>query len=191
VQEHANIAKLTVCELHRVLRHVTQGAVLHTVKEGLIEGIALDATSKPESCNTCTKAKATCVPFPEEMQNRAHVYGHLIHTDLWGPTQTESVAGHIHYMSFTDNFSHETKLNFLALKSKALSAFKRYEANLICQHPGAKIHKLCSDQGGEYLSTEFDTYLASQGIKRQLTVHHSPQQNGIAEHLNRTLVEHA
>jgi hypothetical protein len=51
-QEHANVAKLTVCELHRVLRHVTQGAVLHAVNKGLIEGVALNATSKPEFCDT-------------------------------------------------------------------------------------------------------------------------------------------
>jgi hypothetical protein len=38
---------------------------------------------------------------------------------------------------------------------------------------------------------EFDRYLKDQGIKRQLTVHHSPQQNGVAERLNCTLVEHA
>jgi hypothetical protein len=57
--------------------------------------------------------------------------------------------------------------------------------------PYTKIKKLCSDRGGEYLSTEFDRYLKDQGIKRQLTVHHSPQQNGVAERLNRTLVEHA
>jgi hypothetical protein len=157
----------------------------------LIKGVALYATSKPVFCDTCTKAKATCIPFPKETQNQACIYGDLIHTDLWGPTQTESVAGHLYYMSFTDNFSHETKLDFLALKSKALSAFKRYEANLICQHPGAKIHKLRSDRVGEYSSAEFDAYLASQGIKRQLTVYHSPQQNGIAERLNCTLIEHA
>jgi hypothetical protein len=175
VREHANIAKLTVCELHCVLRHVAQGAVLHAVKEGLIEGVALDAASKSEFCDTCTKEKATRIPFPKEMQNRARVYGDLIHTDLWGPAQTESIAGHIYYMSFTDDFSRKTKLDFLAPKSEALSAFKRYEANLICQHPGAKIRKLHLDCGGEYLSAEFNTYLASQGIKRQLIVHHSTQ----------------
>jgi hypothetical protein len=190
VQKHTNIAKLTYCELHRVLRHVTQDAVLHTVKEGLIEGVALDAASKPEFCDTYMKAKATHVPFPKEMQNRVRVYGNLIHTDLWGLTQTDSIAGHIYYMSFTDDFSRETKLDFLALKSEALSAFKRYETNIICQHPGAKIRKPRLDHGGEYLSAEFNTYLASQGIKRQFTVHHSLQQNGIAKHLNRTLVEH-
>jgi hypothetical protein len=69
VQEYANITKLTVCEPHCVLGHVTQGTVLCVVKEGLIEGVALDATSKPEFCDTCMKAKATCILFPEEMQN--------------------------------------------------------------------------------------------------------------------------
>jgi transposase InsO family protein len=105
--------------------------------------------------------------------------------------QVESVAGHLYYMSFTDDFSHESQVDFLVLKSKALSAFKRYEVKLMRQHPGTKIPKLHSDRGGEYLSAEFDTYLQSQGIKCQLTVHNSPQQNGVAECLNRTLVEHA
>jgi hypothetical protein len=41
------------------------------------------------------------------------------------------------------------------------------------------------------LSAKFNTYLSQQGIERQLTVHDSPQQNGVAERLNRTLVEHA
>jgi hypothetical protein len=44
---------------------------------------------------------------------------------------------------------------------------------------------------GEYLSTEFNRYLKDQGIKRQLTVHHSPQQDSVAECLNCMLVEHA
>jgi transposase InsO family protein len=77
------------------------------------------------------------------------------------------------------------------LKSKALSALKDYETELKCQTPGAKIKKLCSDRGGEYLSMEFDRYLKDQGIKHQLTVHDSPQQNGVTECLNRMLVEHA
>jgi transposase InsO family protein len=59
------------------------------------------------------------------------------------------------------------------------------------QTPGAKIKKLCSDKGREYLSMEFDRYLEDQGIKCQLTIHHSPQQNSVAECLNCTLVEHA
>jgi transposase InsO family protein len=83
------------------------------------------------------------------------------------------------------------KVRFLKLKSETLSALKDYKMELRRQTPGAKIKKLHSDRGREYLSMEFDRYLKDQGIKRQLTVHHSPHQNGVAECLNRTLVEHA
>jgi len=94
-------------------------------------------------------------------------------------------------MSFTDDFSRETTIKFLKLKSEALTAFKQYEAAITRQHPGTQLRTLRSDRGGEYLSAEFDQYLLDRGITRQLTVHDSPQQNGIAERLNRTLVEHA
>jgi hypothetical protein len=78
-QERTNIAKLTVlCELHRVLGHVLQGAVLHAVKEGLVEGVVLDAASVPEFCDTCTMAKAARQPFPEETKNCTRTYGELI-----------------------------------------------------------------------------------------------------------------
>jgi hypothetical protein len=83
------------------------------------------------------------------------------------------------------------KVCFLKLKSEALSALKDYEMELRRQTPGAKIEKLRSDRGGEYLSMEFDRYLKDQGIKCQLTVHHSPQQNSVTEHLNCMLVKHA
>jgi hypothetical protein len=190
-EESTHVAKLTINGLHQALGHVAQGAVQYAVKQGLIEGVELNSASTPEFCDACMKAKATCQPFPEEMTNCARTHGELVHTDLWGPTQTESVAGHLYYISFTNDFSREMKVCFLKLKSEALSALKDYETEMRQQTPGAKIKKLRSDRGGEYLSTEFDRYLKDQGIKRQLTVHHLPQQNGVAERLNCTLVEHA
>ena len=56
---------------------------------------------------------------------------------------------------------------------------------------GEPIMKLRTDNGGEYMSKEFQTYLTSKGIEHQLTVPHSPQQNGVAERLNSTLMESA
>ena len=52
---------------------------------------------------------------------------------------------------------------------------------------GRKIKALRSDGGGEYISAEFKTYLDDNGISQQLTVAHTPQQNGVAERMNRTL----
>jgi transposase InsO family protein len=61
---------------------------------------------------------------------------------------------------------------------------------LLCQRE-IKIKMLFSDRGGEYTGKEFEGYLANPGTKHQLTVHDTPQQNGVAERLNCTLVEKA
>src|SRR5882757_5814427 len=183
--------KVSVYKLHKILGHVAQEAVLHAYKKGLIEGIDLDIDSKPQFCDACAQAKATRQPYPAESKMHAHTYGEVIHTDLWGPAQTVSIGGNVYYISFTDDYSRETKIRFLKHKGDALEAFKQHVANLTRQHPEARVCKLRSDRGGEYMSNEFTQYLRDEGIERQLTVHDSPQQNGVAERLNRTLVEHA
>ena len=51
------------------------------------------------------------------------------------------------------------------------------------------LKSLVSDHGGEYTSKEFNDYLAEQGTYHRLTVHDTPESNGVAEQLNRTMVE--
>ncbi|KIJ05862.1 hypothetical protein PAXINDRAFT_40054, partial [Paxillus involutus ATCC 200175] len=76
---------LTICELHRILGHVSQTAIKSAVMKGLVEGVELDSASEPKFCDACEKGKATRQPFPKESKQRATAYDELIHTDLWGP----------------------------------------------------------------------------------------------------------
>ncbi len=46
--------------------------------------------------------------------------------------------------------------------------------------------KLRTDNGGEYVSKDFDNYFTSKGVEHQLTIPHSPQQYTVAERLNCT-----
>jgi len=66
--------------------------------------------------------------------------------------------------------------------------FREWKA-IIEKSSGLKVKALWSDNGGEYTSSEFVTYLTQEGIKQELTIPHTPQQNGKAERLNRTLIE--
>jgi hypothetical protein len=145
VQHQAHIAKVSVSDLHRALGHVVQPAVIDAVRNGLIGGVELFSHTKPEFCDACMKAKAVRQLFPAETKNRSTKYGEIIHTDLWGPVQTASISGSIYYMSLTDDYSRETKIKFLRLKSQAFGAFKDYNTQLQRQHPEAKICKLQSD----------------------------------------------
>nr|GEU68949.1 Gag-Pol polyprotein [Tanacetum cinerariifolium] len=56
---------------------------------------------------------------------------------------------------------------------------------------GKKIKCLRTDNGGEYTGDEFDTFCKQEGIKRQFTTAYTPQQNGVAKQMNRTLLERA
>lgn len=71
-----------------------------------------------------------------------------------------------------------------------MTELKKYQLR-VEKETGRKISKLRSDNAKEYISKEFNNYLESQGIKRQLSVEYTPQQNGVAERANRTIVEMA
>ena len=76
----------------------------------------------------------------------------------------------------------------LKLKSEVFSKFRDWKA-MVERSTGRKLKVLWSDNSGEYTSGEFAKYLKSEGICHEMTVLKSLQQNGVAEHLNRTLVE--
>src|SRR5260370_11738859 len=82
-----------------------------------------------------------------------------------------------------------TIMFLMRTKDEAIGAYKSYEAWATMQQHCRAIKVLRSDQGGEYLSKDFDQHLAKSGTARKLTTHDTPQLNGITEHLNRTLLE--
>ena len=79
-------------------------------------------------------------------------------------------------------------LCMLHQKSETFSAYQQFEAWLDRQL-AAKICMLHLDWEGEYLSNEFVLYLKQQGMAQRLTVHNMPQHNGVAEWLNRMILE--
>ena len=114
----------------------------------------------------------------------------LIHSDVFGPVPVPSLGGAIYYVSFIDDFSRNTSLYFLKKKSEVFSKFKEYKA-LVENQTGKKIKVLRSDNGGEFCEKEFKKFCRECGIARQKTTPYTPQQNGVAERMNRSLMEKA
>jgi hypothetical protein len=91
-------------------------------------------------------------------------------------------------VSFTDDYTRFSHLYLLWTKDEVFSAYKYYEAWANTQFD-TKIKQLRSDHGGEFTGNEFTRYLNSKGTEWKLTVHDTPEHNGVAERLNRTIVE--
>ena len=82
--DHANItsAKMTIQEAHLKFGHIAHDAIKYTITKGLILGIELDLTLKPEFCDACTKAKASCWLFPKFSNTWAEQYGERVFWEL-------------------------------------------------------------------------------------------------------------
>ena len=156
--------------------------------EGLHHRIDLDERSKLEFCEECVKAKLARQPFLQESKTCAKKYREYAHRDLWGPASVKSLNGHYYVAAWIDDATQETKLYFQEKKSETFSSYKKDKAYIKTQ-TGNHIKTVCSDQGGEFLSAEFINHQDTKGTVRQLTVHDSPHQNGVAERGMRTHAE--
>ncbi|KAG8488863.1 hypothetical protein CXB51_016741 [Gossypium anomalum] len=112
-------------------------------------------------CEHCVFGKQKRVRFTRGIHNTKEMLEY-IHSDLWGPSRVPSRGGANYMLTFIDDFSRKT---------------------------GKQIKYLRTDNGLEFCSDEFNRLCKSEGIVRHLTVRHTPQQNGVAERMNRTIME--
>jgi hypothetical protein len=174
------------CELwHRRLAHINYKALPYICK--VVTGLPELKVDQEGICNGCAQGKNIKNPFPKR-DNKAEGALELIHSDVCGPMQTSSISGYVYYVSFIDDYSCKTWIYFLKSKDEVFSKFKEFKA-LIENLSKRKIKILKSDNGGEYTSKEFVSFCRDVGIKGKLTTPYNPQQNGVVERKNRTIME--
>jgi hypothetical protein len=93
-----------------------------------------------------------------------------------------------YYVIFIYDYSRKTWLYLLKTKDEVFSKFQEFKAE-IENITNKKIKMLRTDNGGEYTSKEFVAFYKLAGIRRELTVPHNPQKNGVAERKNRSIEE--
>jgi hypothetical protein len=186
----AKVAENSADLWHQRLGHLHMDGVKSLGSKNLVTGLNIGDGSKTEFCKGCVHGKQQRTPFPKDGGTRASELLELVHTDLCGPMKQTSFGGAKYFITFIDDKSRKTFVYFLKTKDEALARFKEFKA-LAENQTGKRIKTLRSDNGGEFISKTFNQYLISCGIQRQTTAPYSPEQNGVAERANRTIVEHA
>ena len=111
-------------------------------------------------------------------------------SDVCGRLPTTSRQGYNYFVTFTDDYSRKVFVVGLQEKSEVLQNFKELLARLELQ-TGQKLKVIRTDGGGEYTGKQFESYLKERGTHHEITTPNTPQHNGVAERLNRTLLEKA
>ncbi|GJT09653.1 putative RNA-directed DNA polymerase, partial [Tanacetum coccineum] len=169
---------------HCRLAHIGKTRMQKLQREGLLESINDESYDK---CESCISGKMTKKPFNNNIERATDLLG-LIHTDVCGPLRHVSRKGASYFLTFTDDFSRYGYVYLLKHKHEVFETFKVFKSEVELQL-GKKIKALRSDRGGEYLSQEFKEYLGKNGIVQHLTSPYTPQQNGVSERRNRTLLD--
>ncbi|GJU99983.1 putative RNA-directed DNA polymerase [Tanacetum coccineum] len=173
------------------LWHERMGHLSKTSMETLHrKGMVRDLPPFPvinDVCGDCMIGKQTKEAIPKSSSWRAGEILELIHSDICGPITPSSHTGKRYFLSFIDDYSRKGWVYLLTEKSQALESFKEFKKKVETE-TGKVVKALRTDRGGEYLSDAFKNFCLEHGVKRQLTTRFTPQQNGVAERKNRTVI---
>ena len=161
---------------HRRLGHLNEADVVRNAPETVRE---ID-----DLCNVCALAKITKTPVPRVAETQAEEKLESGFTDVMGPFRVESLSGFRFCIVFADQYKKFVFVDLLKTKSEALVSLK------FVLSAGTR-KNLRQDNAKEFLSEQFKMYCIDGGILKEKTIPETPQQNGLAERCNRTLLEMA
>lgn len=188
-EEQVNIVTTNEIQLwHQRLGHISPGNLRFMIQNNSVQGLSTPS-GEIDFCESCTVNKLTRLPFPSG-GNRSYTKLHIVHSDICGPMKTLTHQGNRYFITFIDDFSRKSYVYFINSKDQAFTKFQEFKAQ-VENETGLHIKIFRTDRGGEYMGNEFKNYLKKHGIQHQLTAPYSPQQNGVAERFNRTVIEMA
>jgi transposase InsO family protein len=114
----------------------------------------------------------------------------LLHMDLFDPTTHRSIAGNSYDLIVVDDYSRYTWVLFLSNKSNVFSIFKGFPKRTENEF-NFKIKKIMSDNSFEFKNSKIEYYCDEKGIKHEFLANYTPQQNGVVERKNQTLIDMA
>ena len=142
-------------------------------------------------CEVCAKSKMTRTDFKlTATEKKPRSVLEIVSSDVAGPISPETYDGFKYYVSFTDHFSRFSVVYLIKTKGEVFEKFLEYEAKMTAQCK-SKISHFRSDNGGEYSSNEIKKFCRQKGIQLDYTVARNPEQNGVSERLNQTVMNMA
>lgn len=175
---------------HRRLGHINY-ETLAKMKNGVVNGIVYKETGNKvnKNCTVCCEGKQSRLSF-QRKGTRATTLLETIHADVCGPMETTSVGNSRYFVLFEDDYSRMVFVYFLKTKDEVIDRFKEFK-NIAENQTNCKIKNFRSDNGGEFCNEAFRKFLLENGIVHQTTTPYTPEQNGMLERMNRTVVEKA
>ncbi|CAI7865162.1 unnamed protein product [Closterium sp. NIES-53] len=182
-------SKATLKAWHNRLAHANYDSVKELANKGLAKGVDVVAGDDETGvCAACVEGKMARKPFSSRTSPLAKDSLALVHMDVCGPMRHASKGGARFLLVMLDDATRMCWTRRLNAKGDAAKAIQEWALE-VCNDDKKRIKVIRTDGGGEFVNNELAKWMKSKGIKHDVTTPYTPQQNGAAERLNRTLVE--
>ncbi|GJZ11809.1 integrase, catalytic region, zinc finger, CCHC-type containing protein [Tanacetum coccineum] len=194
---------------HRRLSHLNFRTINDLTRLDLVDGLPKFKYGKDHLCYACKRGKRSYDPVPifdPDLAKTKTILGkisilktlvlsdhsklELLHMDLCGPMRVASINGNKYILVIVDDFSRYAWVYFLHSKDEAPEIIKKFIAQAQLNYK-AKVCKIRTDNGTEFKNATLKAHYEKLGIMQQFLTARTPQQNGVVERRNRTLVEAA
>ena len=175
---------------HRRLNHLNFGTINDLSRKDLVVGLPRLKYEKDHLCSACQLGKSKKYAHKPKPTNSVTEVLHMIHMDLCGPMRVQNIFGKKYVLVVVDDYSRFTWVKFLRTKDETpdiiIKLIKQLQVRL-----NKTVRIIRTDNGTEFVNKQLSEFYESVGISHQRSVPRTPQQNGVVERRNRTLVEAA
>lgn len=175
---------------HRRLNHLNFGTLNELARKDLVRGLPKLKYDKDRLCPSCQLGKSKKATHPLKTENTNTEILNTLHMDLCGPMRTESINGKKYILVIVDDYTRFGWVRFLRTKDETPRAIEKFIVQTQ-RALNASVRFVRTDNGTEFLNKTIDGWFEKIGITHETSVPRSPQQNGVVERRNRTLMEAA
>nr|GEW02015.1 hypothetical protein [Tanacetum cinerariifolium] len=175
---------------HRRLGHLNFKTINRLVRHNLVRGLPSKCFENDHTYTTCLKRKQHKASCKFKLVNSVTKPLQTLHMDLFGPTSVSCINQKWYFLVVTDDFSRFTWTFFLKAKDETNGILRKFITE-IENLKDLKVKIIRCDNGEEFKNKEMNEFCSQKGIKREFSNVRTPQQNGVAEKRNRTLIKAA
>nr|GEU70059.1 retrovirus-related Pol polyprotein from transposon TNT 1-94 [Tanacetum cinerariifolium] len=173
---------------HRRLYHLNFGTINYLARQGLVRGLPKLKFEKDHLCSVCAMGKSKKKSHKPKSEDTNHEKLYLLHMDLCGLVCVKSVNGKKYILVIVDDYSRFTWVKCLRSKDEAPDFIIKF-LKMIQVRLKVPVQRIRIDNGTKFVNQTLREYYEQVGISHETFVARSPQQNGVVERRNRTLIE--
>ncbi|GKC31752.1 retrovirus-related pol polyprotein from transposon TNT 1-94 [Tanacetum coccineum] len=175
---------------YRRLSHLNFGTINQLTSKDLVDGLPKFKYNKDHLCSAYEQGKSKKASLPPKLVSSTESKHELLHMDLCRPMRVASINDKKYILMIVDDYSRYTWVYFLCTKDKAPDMIIDF-INQLQRNLKAQILTIQTDNGTEFKNKKLRAFYAKLGIVHKTSISCTPQQNGVVERRNRTLVEAA